>query len=181
MKRVLLDAVSHVLNSRLTKDGPARVLELGPGDTELLGEVASRHPGIKLVALDINPGLVEFGRTSLGSRAEFVALDLRKPWAKALDTRFDLVYTLQSLHDLGGKSALRDVYGEVARVLVPGGTLLNADFIQPFSTDDPEQPRRFPTTVHETLMLECGFTNPHCIATTGLLGCIAARRSEAPR
>ena len=173
MKAVVLTA----LRGHLTGfSRPAKVLELGVGDGELLQQVATSEPTAHLAAADINPRLLAYSRDRMDdNRVEFVEQDLRQSWSADLREDWDLVYTLQSLHDLGGRDALTDVYAKIAQSIAPGGMLLNADFVVPMPHDDPAAPRRFPADVHVEILHGCGFIDAKPIAQFGQLGCIAAR------
>jgi cyclopropane fatty-acyl-phospholipid synthase-like methyltransferase len=153
----------------------SRILELGIGDGELLDQVSVNFPAAKLVAVDVQSELLEHCRTRLqGRNIDFVEQDMGKPWQESIGSGFDAVYSLQSFHDVGGREALLGVYRAIAEVLVPGGLLLNADFVVPMAHDDSADPRRFAADQHVEMLLGCGFNSAVSLARHGKLGCIQA-------
>lgn len=158
----------------LTGDrGSPQFLELGPGDGELLGLLQSECPNAEFTAADIEPALLEFVAERAARHVACVTADLAKPWTP-LKGPFDVIYTMQAMHDLGGEAALRHAYNEAFARLVPGGLLLNADFVQPMVQDNPAHPRRFPVPTHLELLRSIGFARAWCEGEAGALACICA-------
>jgi len=152
-----------------------RILELGIGDGELMLKLSQMLSNTVLVGADINPELLAYSRERLGTtQATFIEQDLKQPWKHIMGMSFDLVYSLQSFHDLGGYEELLAVYTKIRQVLVPGGILFNADFITPMAHDDTAMPRRFPPDTHLALLNECGFIAPELIEQRGAMGCFKA-------
>ena len=169
IKRILKNSLVEEL-----ADHPSlQILELGIGDGELLAELYDALTQSQVVAMDMNRSLLSHCQFHLpGDRITFVPQDLSLPWSAGYEARFDAVYFLQSIHDFGGREALILTYSEAARVLKPGGILLNADFIGPMSHDDPAAQRRFPADVHIEIMNTCGFESADLLQQEGLLGCM---------
>ena len=176
IKQAVLDRLSQHVAERESAKRPLRVLELGVGDTEMLGKVAGAFDSAELVGLDLNKQLLKHGQAALGDRATFVHQDLRLPFDHAIDTHFDIVYTFQTLHDLGGRNQLQSIYETVGTHLVPGGLLVNADFVEPMPHDDAANPRRFPASVHIEILQNLGFTDCGLYTREGAIGCIAAHK-----
>lgn len=152
-----------------------RILELGIGDGELMLKLSQIPSNPLLVGVDINPELLAYSRHRLGSaRVKFIEQDLKQPWAHVIGGAFDLVYSLQTFHDLGGYQQLLAVYTKIRQVLAPGGVLFNADFITPMAHDDVAAPRRFPPEIHLALLNECGFIEAELIQQRGAIGCFKA-------
>ena len=105
-----------------------------------------------------------------------VNTDLKTPdWMDGL-APIHAAYTLQTLHDLGGLDALRAVYQQLFSLISPGGLLINADFVVPFSKDRPDKPRRFPVDTHRMLLTAIGFTAFTCEGHEGKMACMSAVR-----
>lgn len=174
MKASLLEtAIDHI--SAL--DHPPRILELGIGDGELLEALSLVCPHAQLVGVDINPALLTSGSKRLSgfSAVTFAQQDLReRQWAPIIGKDFDLIFSLQSFHDLGGRSALQAVYDRSIARLRPGGLLLNADFVEPMPQDNPAQPRRFPFREHVAILQRLDVRAVELAHQYGKLGCIAA-------
>jgi SAM-dependent methyltransferase len=101
------------------------VLEVGPGfgpATEVLSGRAGR-----LTALEIDPRLAAPLRERLGDRVEIVDGDgTAMPFA---DASFDVVACFTMLHHVPSAGAQDRLFGEVARVLRPGGSFVGTDSI----------------------------------------------------
>ncbi|TDD82276.1 class I SAM-dependent methyltransferase [Actinomadura rubrisoli] len=107
------------------------VLDLGCGPGSLAGRLLDRIPGATVVAIDTDPLLMSLGRAVHAGRdgLVFTELDLREPgWAARLrlDRQADAAVSTTALHWISGDE-LRVTYGELARVLRPGGLFLNGD------------------------------------------------------
>ena len=172
LKRLVSDTlVQHCEASELR--GTVRFLELGPGDGELLLLLQQRCPKADFAAADIQPTLLEFVAARAERPVTCVTADLSQAWS-TLPGPYDVIYTMQAMHDLGGEAPLRHVYSEAFARLTPGGLLLNADFVQPMAHDDPDRPRRFPVTTHLELMRSVGFTHTWSAGEAGTLACVCA-------
>ncbi|MED5415667.1 MAG: class I SAM-dependent methyltransferase [Candidatus Latescibacterota bacterium] len=163
---------------------PLRLIELGVGNGQLAAAVIDRicHAVGKVIytGVDINHELTQFALGRLGKQSasvEMVIADLNDSESLTDGSDVDVMFTLQTLHDLDGYEALAAVYDASGRLLSPSGLLLNADFIEPFEKDDPAHPRRFPVEVHETLLRELGFVDFQYVVE-GKLASMTARRPE---
>lgn len=166
-----------------------RLLELGLGAGGLAhtvlsalfdGSASGTTSAVHYTGIDIEPALVQHGRKLLAAashqHASLIRADLKdNAWTGGLGP-FDAIFTLQTLHDLGGIDALEAVYRQVNRLLAPGGILVNADFVVPFEKDDPERPRRLPVETHENLLSSLGFVNFRCELRRGKMACMSVRR-----
>ncbi len=105
--------------------GIARVIDIGSGTGVLLQMLAARYPMARLTGLDLALGMAMTARERLMAtgRVDFVTAD-----AEALpvgDACLDLVVSTSTLQWLEG---LERAFGEVRRVLVPGGRFCFALF-----------------------------------------------------
>lgn len=166
-----------------------RMLELGVGAGGLALTVLSalfdkadsgRTGTVEYTGIEIEPalalhvgGLLE---DSGYQDARVIQADLRcDAWTRGLGP-FDAIFTLQTLHDLGGIDALEAVYRQIHWLLSPGGILVNADFVVPFEKDDPERPRRLPVDTHQGLLSSLGYVDFRCELWQGKMACMSARR-----
>ena len=153
------------------------ILELGIGDGELLLDLIDLLPEAQLVAMDINQALLDYcSERVVTGRVLPVYKDLTHSWSGGYENTFDAVYSLQSIHDFGGREALKSTYSEIALALKPGGALINADFVVPLPQDKLANPRRFPVEEHLQILNECGFQKATVLHEEGLLGCLAATK-----
>ena len=154
---------------------PPRVLELGTGDGSLARRLRATRPAISLTAVDRNAALCDHGR-GRDDAIQWLCRDLTEPWRDALSGPFQVVYSLQTLHDLGGRDVLAQTYARVADVLDSGGVFVHADFVEPMPHDDPAKPRRFVPDVHVELFSGAGLAAT-LVERRGLLGCFVATKT----
>ena len=109
--------------------GPApRVLDLAGGTDSISLRTLRRFPRGTTTLVDVDPVLLTIARASLDDRTAIVSADLREPsWTADLPhDDYDAVLAATALHWLDG-DRLAALYGEVGRLLRPGGVLINAD------------------------------------------------------
>lgn len=166
-----------------------RMLELGVGAARLARSVLNSladtsgegsPTAVEYTGIEIEPALVQHGKELLETAGHrdirLVRADLKDgAWTAGIGP-FDAVFSLQTLHDLGGIDALEAVYRQIRGILAPGGILVNADFVVPFEKDDPDRPRRLPVETHKDLLSRLGFIDFRCELQQGKMACIAARR-----
>jgi SAM-dependent methyltransferase len=109
-------------------------LDLGCGPGAVSERLLFRLPAARSVGVDYDPVLLRLGRSGLGTlngRMTWVDADLRsRGWARAVPARqYDAALSSTALHWLTGTELTR-FYRSVARLLRPGGILLNADQMQ---------------------------------------------------
>lgn len=168
-----------------------RLLELGVGAGVLAKDVlrtlfdapeSGRTSAVEYTGIEIESALVQHGRKLLATaghqEARLIQADLRgDAWTRGPGS-FDAIFTLQTLHDLGGVDSLEAVYRQVHELLAPGGILVNADFVVPFEKDDPVRPRRLPVETHAHLLSYLGFVDFRCGLRQGKMACMSARRRK---
>lgn len=110
---------------------PRRILDLACGTGSIAERAHSRFPDADVVGVDLDPILLLLARTAFAGdvRISFVDADLRDPgWAAQLEGPFDAILSATALHWLD-EPVLARVYGDVGRLLRPGGVFLNADHV----------------------------------------------------
>ncbi|ADB29818.1 Methyltransferase type 12 [Kribbella flavida DSM 17836] len=110
---------------------PRRVLDLCCGPGSLTERVLARFPAAEVVAVDIDPLLLDLARDRFAGdhRVSVLARQLAAPdWDLGLTTGFDAVVTATATHWFPA-DALAEVYAGVARLLRPGGVFANADHV----------------------------------------------------
>lgn len=142
---LMLDLLAELSPGR---QGRPRVLDLACGPGSLSARVLDRFPAAEVVALDRDPLLLELGRVTLADRPNppaWVQADLRDPaWPDLLPgpadppagRHFDAVLSTTALHWLGADD-LTAVYARGHGLLVPGGLLLNGDYLPSTDPDGP--------------------------------------------
>lgn len=126
---VISDVVEHVCAGR---DRPL-LLDLGCGPGSLSARLARRLPRAEIVAVDMDPVLLELGRTHHADAAHYVeAVIGADGWTDALELRrsLDVAVSTTALHYLPA-SVLLETYRSLAALLRPGGALINGDHFPP--------------------------------------------------
>lgn len=127
---VIADIVEHI-----TADQAATplLLDLGCGPGSLAARLARRLPDAEIVAVDMDPLLLELARTHHGAAARYVeAVVGEAGWIQALglDHPLDAAVSTTALHYLTPE-ALQRTYRQLAALLRPGGVLVNGDHLPP--------------------------------------------------
>jgi trans-aconitate methyltransferase len=119
----MLDAVAAV-----APDGRPAILDLAGGTGTISLRALSRFPEAQVTVVDQDPVLLALAGAALGGRARIVTADLSRPsWTDTLPHRaYDAVLTATALHWLA-PDRLAVLYGELHRVVRPGGLFANAD------------------------------------------------------
>ncbi|MDH6117743.1 class I SAM-dependent methyltransferase [Kitasatospora sp. GAS204B] len=126
---VIADVVERVTEGQ---DRPLLV-DLGSGPGSLSARLATRLPRARIVAADIDPLLLELGRTRHADAVRFVEVLIGQPgWIEALelDRPLDAAVSSTALH-YPEPASLREIYRDLAGVLRPGGVLVNGDHLMP--------------------------------------------------
>ncbi|MFD7709690.1 class I SAM-dependent methyltransferase [Streptomyces sp. NPDC059785] len=129
---VMSDVVEHVCAGR---DRPL-LLDLGCGPGSLSARLARRLPDAEIVAVDMDPVLLELGRTHHADAARYLhAVIGAEGWTDALELprSLDAAVSTTALHYLAAP-VLLEAYRSLAALLRPGGALVNGDHFPP----DPE-------------------------------------------
>ncbi|MFC7987356.1 class I SAM-dependent methyltransferase [Streptomyces sp. NPDC057336] len=126
---VITDVVEYV-----TADRPRPLLlDLGCGPGSLAARLVGRLPDAEIVAADMDPLLLELGRTHHADAARYVDTVIGADgWTDALglDRPLDAAVSTTALHYLP-EPVLLDTYRRLAALLRPGGVLVNGDHFPP--------------------------------------------------
>jgi SAM-dependent methyltransferase len=122
--QALIDVVEAIAGSAST------VLDLACGTGTVTRRLLDRLPAAQSIAVDVDPVLLAIASATYADddRVRIVRADLRHPaWAKSLpDQQVDAVLTATALHWLP-EDVVRRVYGELARLVRPGGVVAHAE------------------------------------------------------
>lgn len=127
MRRQALVPLRRVLAERGVRT--AKLIDLACGTGRFLREVKRNYPRLAVTALDLSPYYLEAARAALApwSRTEFIAAPAEQaPMAAA---SVDVVTCVYLFHELPAQQR-RQVIGEMARLLMPGGAAILVDSIQ---------------------------------------------------
>ena len=97
------------------------ILEIGCGTGNFTSMLVDRFPGAKIVALDFSPEMIEIARHKLKkSTIEFICAEGELFLQDAREKSFDLVVSNGSLQWF---AEIEKALGNIARILVPGGSM----------------------------------------------------------
>ncbi|MDT0610422.1 class I SAM-dependent methyltransferase [Streptomyces lancefieldiae] len=126
---VIADVVEHTTAGRTRP----LLLDLGCGPGSLAARLAGRFPHAEVVAADMDPLLLELGRTHHADAARYVDTVIgEEGWTDALglERPLDAAVSTTALHYLPEQALLR-TYRSLASLLRPGGVLVNGDHFPP--------------------------------------------------
>ncbi|WP_030544262.1 trans-aconitate 2-methyltransferase [Streptomyces albus] len=109
------------------------LLDLGCGPGSLAARLAARLPHAEIVAVDMDPVLLELGRVHRADTARYVEAVIGDDgWTGALGLArpLDAAVSTTALHYLSEADLLR-TYRQLAALLRPGGVLVNGDHFPP--------------------------------------------------
>jgi ubiquinone/menaquinone biosynthesis C-methylase UbiE len=151
----------------------ARVLELGSGPGFLAEHLLDRLPTAHYTALDFSVAMHELAQQRLerftavdASRIRFVERSFKAPgWADGLGT-YDVVVTLQAVHELRHKKHAVGLHEQVQRVLRPHGQYLVCDH---WAGDGGMSNRQLYMSIYEqqASLLAAGFTQVKALLAQG--------------
>lgn len=115
---------------------PKRILDIGCGLGHNTLPIALAYPEAEIIAIDAGAPMLRYGAaraSALGVKnVTFVQMDAEN-MGEIADASFDWVQSTMVLHETGGK-AIHNIFGEIKRVLAPGG--LNLHIEQPQYTPE---------------------------------------------
>ena len=115
-----------------TQDHVGRIVDLGCGTGSLILKLLEAFPHAQVVGVDLDPTLLPLASwrcAGYGDRVRFVEADLRlSTWPDALPGSCQAAVSVTALHWLS-QEQLGRLYGQLAKVLTPGGVFLNADHV----------------------------------------------------
>jgi SAM-dependent methyltransferase len=157
------DTIAQAIPNRHVK-----VLELGSGPGFLAERLLQDNRIIEYVALDFSSAMHTLARVRLGSaeRVRFVETDFRREgWTREL-TVFDVVVTVQAVHELRHKRHAPTLYASVRSLLRPDGVFLICDhFVGDGGMTNGEL---FMTSEeHVNALKQAGFTEPVLLLKVG--------------
>lgn len=115
----------------------ARIVDIGSGPGDFLAAFLDEFPDAVGIWTDASEAMLDLARENLarfGERVDFRLVDMTDLAAGDLPGDVDVVLTSRAAHHLD-RSGLFAFYAEAARLLAPGGWLLNLDHVGPASDE----------------------------------------------
>jgi ubiquinone/menaquinone biosynthesis C-methylase UbiE len=154
------------------------VLELGSGPGFLAEHLLSACPNIeRYTLLDFAEPMLDMSRARLqvhAARTRFVQADFRLPSCVSVGGPFDIVVSMQAVHELRHKRHATALYCRVRELLSPGGVFLVCDHLP---GKDPSPTRRaLYMTLEENrdALAAGGFTQVRCVENSHDMALLSA-------
>ena len=160
--------------------GALSVFELGCGPGFLAEALLENCDIARYTLVDFSPEMLRLSRNRLAKftdRLVFIQADFKKHnWTDAVLTGFDLIVSLQAVHELRHASRIPNLYSQLHKLIVPGGKILICDHVNS-STPCGHRAAHFMTVdEHLSTFKEVGFTNPKEICPAADLSLMAAEK-----
>lgn len=118
--------------ARIGKDALA-VFELGCGPGFLAEALLENCPIARYTLVDFSPQMLDLSRQRLAQfqdKTLFLQRNFKEPdWTEGISAGFDLVVSLQAVHELRHASRIPKLYAQLHGLLAPGGTILICDHV----------------------------------------------------
>jgi tRNA (cmo5U34)-methyltransferase len=172
-------------------DENLRVLDVGGGYGAFTEEILDEWPRAVVVLHDFSAAMMDEARIRLAAfsdRVTFHSGDLREPgWSAGLAGPFHAVVSSIAIHNVRHPAIVRRVYGDIARLVGPGGCFVNVDLVAvpgPLAARAYGHRReawrgageRATMVVQMRWLQESGFDEVDCLWKEGAEACLAAYR-----
>jgi ubiquinone/menaquinone biosynthesis C-methylase UbiE len=165
--------------ARIKKDALS-VLELGCGPGFLAEALLQNCQIARYTLIDFSPQMLDLSRTRLvkfKGRTAFIQADFKKDkWTDAVQGGFDLVISLQAVHELRHASRIPKLYAQLYSLLAPGGTILICDHVNSPSPSSHRAAHFMTVEEHLSTFKEVGFINAREICPAADLSLMAAEK-----
>ena len=154
-----------------------RVLDLGSGPGFLAETILTRCSVASYHLFDFSPYMLELSRARLstfGERACFHQGSFLDPrWWQSLPGPFDVVVSLQAVHEVRDAARIPQLYGELRLLLHEGGKVLIADQV---NSAEKKEEHFLTVSEHETALRKSGLVEFRQLHAAGDLAMFGARR-----
>jgi SAM-dependent methyltransferase len=162
------------------KKGELSVFELGCGPGFLAEALLNNCEIALYTLLDFSPQMLELSRSRLKKfhdRTVFIQADFKKAdWAAGIDAGFDLVVSLQAVHELRHASRIPKLYAQLYSLLAPKGTILICDHVNSSSPSGHRAAHFMTVEEHWSTFKKVGFVNAREICSAADLSLMAAEK-----
>ncbi|MGH7782474.1 MAG: class I SAM-dependent methyltransferase [Candidatus Binatia bacterium] len=130
--------------------------------------------------VDFSPQMLELSRSRLAKfkdRTVFIQADFKKDdWTAAVPAGFDLIVSLQAVHELRHASRIPKLYAQLYSLLAPGGTILICDHVNSSSPSGHRAGHFMTVEEHLSTFKEVGFIKAREICPAADLSLMAAEK-----
>ena len=156
------------------------VFELGCGPGLLAEALLENCKIARYTLVDFSPQMLELSRSRLEKfqdRTVFIQADFKKAdWAAGIDAGFDLIVSLQAVHELRHASRIPKLYAQLHSLLVPGGTILICDHVNSSSPSGHRAAHFMTVEEHLSTFKKVGFINAREICPAADLSLMGAEK-----
>ncbi|HUR71668.1 MAG TPA: class I SAM-dependent methyltransferase [Candidatus Limnocylindrales bacterium] len=160
------------------KNGALSIFELGCGPGFLAEALLNNCPNARYTLVDFSPQMLDLSRSRLAKfkdRTVFIQADFKKAdWIVGIGAGFDVVVSLQAVHELRHATRIPKLYAQLHSLLAPGGTILICDHVNSSSS---HRAAHFMTVEeHLSTFKKAGFINAREICAAADLSLMAAEK-----
>ena len=164
---------------RIQKAGLS-VFELGCGPGFLAEALLKRCTITRYTLLDFSPHMLELSRKRLApfeGQTDFIQRDFKQEnWTEVLSTQFDLIVSLQAVHELRHASRIPKLYAQLYDLLVRDGSLLVCDQVNSPLPSDHRADHFMTVEEHLSSLKQVGFARVREICAAADLSLMAAAK-----
>jgi len=165
--------------ARIQKD-QLSVLELGCGPGFLAEQLLQNCNISRYTLVDFSPHMLELSRERLAGfkdRTVFFQRDFKKKsWSAAIPADFDLIVSLQAVHELRHASRIPSLYAQLYNLLVPRGSLLVCDHVNSRLSSHYRAAHFMTVEEHLSTFKELGFVRAREICAAADLSLMGAEK-----
>jgi ubiquinone/menaquinone biosynthesis C-methylase UbiE len=158
------------------------VFELGCGPGFLAEALLENCDITRYTLVDFSPEMLKLSQSRLAKfkeRVVFIQADFKKEnWTDAVAAGFDLIVSLQAVHELRHASHIPTLYSQLYELLVPGGKILICDHVNSPSLSAHRAAHFMTVDEHLSTFKNIGFINAREICPAADLSLIAAERRK---
>ena len=162
------------------KKSALSVFELGCGPGFLAEALLDKCDIARYTLVDFSPEMLKLSRSRLAKFTDqvvFIRADFKKEnWTDAVPPGFDLIVSLQAVHELRHASRIPTLYFQLYELLVSGGKILICDHVNSAARSAHRAAHFMTVDEHLSTFKEVGFINPREICPAADLSLMAAEK-----
>jgi SAM-dependent methyltransferase len=162
------------------KKGALSVFELGCGPGFLAEALLENCEIARYTLVDFSPHMLELSRSRLTrfrDRTIFIQADFKKAdWTAGIDAGFDLIVSLQAVHELRHARRIPKLYAQLHGLLLPGKTILICDHVNSSSPSGHRAAHFMTVQEHLSTFEKAGFINSREVCPAADLSLMAAEK-----